>query len=198
MTLTYLVPVKWSNLSHLASYAIFLYFVCRAYYQMFKWSQQMRRLFVSMYHYHLNICFGNQVTIFRSVHQKSHACEFWCTPPEDGNLVAEINVGVIIIHTYILAKGLCVCWFNLNTIWPYLPKSLTSHFKETSPQNSVSIWTSPFSFRQKCPAYCSSVIRDSILDIATRYELDIPGIESRWQRDFSAPIQTSRGAHPAS
>ena len=28
--------------------------------------------------------------------------------------------------------------------------------------------------------------------------LDGPGIESRWGRDFSAPVQTVSGAHPAS
>ena len=34
--------------------------------------------------------------------------------------------------------------------------------------------------------------------IATRYGLDGPGIESRCGRDFSAPVQTSPGSHPAS
>ena len=32
--------------------------------------------------------------------------------------------------------------------------------------------------------------RDSSVGIATRYGLDGPGIESRWGRDFSAPVQT--------
>jgi hypothetical protein len=40
--------------------------------------------------------------------------------------------------------------------------------------------------------------RDSSVGIATRYGLDGPGIESRWERDFSAPVQTGPGAHPAS
>ena len=40
--------------------------------------------------------------------------------------------------------------------------------------------------------------RDSSVGIATRYGLDGPGIESRWEARFSAPIQTSPGAHPAS
>ena len=40
--------------------------------------------------------------------------------------------------------------------------------------------------------------RDSSVGIVTRYGLDGPGIESRWGRDFSVPIQTSPGAHPAS
>ena len=39
--------------------------------------------------------------------------------------------------------------------------------------------------------------RDSSVGIATRYGLDGPGIDSRWGRDFSAPVQTGRGAHPA-
>ena len=33
---------------------------------------------------------------------------------------------------------------------------------------------------------------------ATGYGLDGPGIESRWGWDFSAPVQTGPGAHPAS
>ena len=33
----------------------------------------------------------------------------------------------------------------------------------------------------------SPVGRDSSVGIATRYELDGPGIESRWGRDFSQP-----------
>jgi hypothetical protein len=39
---------------------------------------------------------------------------------------------------------------------------------------------------------------DSSVDRATRYELDGPGIESRWGARFFAPVQTGPGAHPAS
>jgi len=38
----------------------------------------------------------------------------------------------------------------------------------------------------------------SVDGIATGYELDGPGIESRWGAKFSAPVQTGPGAHPAS
>jgi len=38
----------------------------------------------------------------------------------------------------------------------------------------------------------------SLVGIATGYGLDDPGIDSRWGRDFSAPVQTGPGAHPAS
>jgi hypothetical protein len=38
----------------------------------------------------------------------------------------------------------------------------------------------------------------SVVGIATGYELDGPGIESRWGSRFSAPVQTGPGAHPAS
>jgi hypothetical protein len=38
----------------------------------------------------------------------------------------------------------------------------------------------------------------SSVGIATGYELDGPGIESRWGERFSAPVQTGPGAHPAS
>ena len=40
--------------------------------------------------------------------------------------------------------------------------------------------------------------RDSSAGIATRYGFDGPGIESRWGRDFSAPVQTGPGSHPVS
>jgi hypothetical protein len=48
---------------------------------------------------------------------------------------------------------------------------------------------------RKCVEYLS---RDSIVGIATGYELDGPGIESWWGERFSAPVQTSPGAYPAS
>ena len=35
------------------------------------------------------------------------------------------------------------------------------------------------------------------VSIATRYELDGLGIESRWEARFSAPVQTGPGANPA-
>jgi len=37
-----------------------------------------------------------------------------------------------------------------------------------------------------------------VVGIATGYGLDGPGIESRWGARFSAPVQTSPGAHLAS
>jgi hypothetical protein len=40
--------------------------------------------------------------------------------------------------------------------------------------------------------------QDSSVDIATRYRLDGPGIESQWWVRFYASIQTGPGAHPAS
>ena len=39
---------------------------------------------------------------------------------------------------------------------------------------------------------------DNSVGLASRYGLDGPGIESRWGARFSAPVQTSPGAHPAS
>ena len=38
---------------------------------------------------------------------------------------------------------------------------------------------------------------DSVVGIATGYELDGPGIESWWE-GFPSPVQTGPGAHPAS
>ena len=43
-----------------------------------------------------------------------------------------------------------------------------------------------------------SVDRDSAIGLATRYELDCPEIESRWERIFPHPVQTGPGAYPAS
>jgi hypothetical protein len=40
--------------------------------------------------------------------------------------------------------------------------------------------------------------RDNSVDIATRNGLYGRGIESLWRAKFSAPVQTSPGAHPAS
>jgi hypothetical protein len=42
------------------------------------------------------------------------------------------------------------------------------------------------------------VSRDSVVGLATRYEVDGQGIESRWGARFSAPVETGPGAHPAS
>ena len=38
----------------------------------------------------------------------------------------------------------------------------------------------------------------SVVGIATGYGLDGPGIESRWEARFPAPVQTGPGTHPAS
>jgi hypothetical protein len=38
--------------------------------------------------------------------------------------------------------------------------------------------------------------RDSSVGIATRYELEGLGIDSRWGARFSATVQTGPGAHP--
>ena len=38
----------------------------------------------------------------------------------------------------------------------------------------------------------------SSVGIATGYGLDGPGIESRWEARFSAPVQTDPGAHTVS
>jgi hypothetical protein len=38
----------------------------------------------------------------------------------------------------------------------------------------------------------------SVVGIAPGYGLDGPGIESRWEKRFSTPVQTGPGAHPAS
>jgi hypothetical protein len=37
---------------------------------------------------------------------------------------------------------------------------------------------------------------DSSVGIVTRYMLEGPGIEYRWEAKFPAPVQTGSGAHP--
>jgi hypothetical protein len=39
--------------------------------------------------------------------------------------------------------------------------------------------------------------RDTSVGTATRYGLDGPEIESRWEARFSAAVQTGPGAHPS-
>jgi len=58
--------------------------------------------------------------------------------------------------------------------------------------------------RQKSTTYFKSftsdlylhVGRGSSVGIATGYWLDSPGIESRWEAEFSARVQTGPGSHP--
>jgi hypothetical protein len=45
---------------------------------------------------------------------------------------------------------------------------------------------------------CWLVGRDSAVGISTRYGLDGPEIESRWEARFSAPVHSGPRAHPAS
>ena len=48
-------------------------------------------------------------------------------------------------------------------------------------------------FLECCISKCRTVGRDSIAGIATRYELDGPGIETRWGRDFPQPSTSALG-----
>ena len=47
-------------------------------------------------------------------------------------------------------------------------------------------------------AYAILLGSGSSVGIVTDYRLDVPRIESRWGARFSPPVQTGRGAHPAS
>ena len=40
--------------------------------------------------------------------------------------------------------------------------------------------------------------RDNVVGVTTCYGLDDPGIESRWEARFFAPVQNGPGDHPAS
>ena len=71
--------------------------------------------------------------------------------------------------------------------------------KYETPQGHLQIYIVSHNFTDAFPyQYLVHRCRDSSVGIATRYELDGPGIESRWGAKFSAPIQTGPGAHPAS
>ena len=66
----------------------------------------------------------------------------------------------------------------------------------TDDSHTCSEWTSlTINLRSSNPRPCG---QDCSVGIATRYGLDGPGIESRWEARFSAPVQTGLGAHPAS
>ena len=49
-----------------------------------------------------------------------------------------------------------------------------------------------------CVCVCVCEGGGSSVGIATDYGLDGPGIESRWEARFSAPVQTGPGTHSAS
>ena len=49
-----------------------------------------------------------------------------------------------------------------------------------------------------CSKYIINCGPGSSVGLATGYGLDSPGIESQWEATFSAPVQTSSGAHPSS
>jgi len=51
---------------------------------------------------------------------------------------------------------------------------------------------------EKWRSFSGTVGRDSSVGVATGYGLDGPGIEFRWGRDFSSPVQSGPGVHPAS
>ena len=80
-------------------------------------------------------------------------------------------------------------WCRVSLESQYLPNwSRNSHWlgRSVTVLWKSNIWFSPEPYRG----------RDSSVGIATHYGLDGPGIKSLW--GFSAPVQTSPGAHPAS
>jgi len=72
-----------------------------------------------------------------------------------------------------LAPGICAPWHNIINFFQCL-KSVSNKY------NAPSVW------------------RDVSVGITTRYGLDGPGIESRWEARYSASVQTGPRAHPAS
>ena len=71
----------------------------------------------------------------------------------------------------------------------------TAGFLSTVPAHSYHV---NYSIRPATQLNMYFLNRDSAVGIATRYELDGPGIESRWWARFSAPVKTCPGAYPVS
>ena len=84
-------------------------------------------------------------------------------------------------------------WMDFRAIW-YL--SLRWKFFENIQWLTAGKNIGHFTFI--VAGYINSRGPGSSVGIATGYGLDGPGIESRWGRYFSAPVQTGPGAHPAS
>jgi len=76
---------------------------------------------------------------------------------------------------------------------------LTSHLFVRNP-NVHSLFTSPLAATLSHFNLAHVFIHGpgSVVGIATGYGLDGPGIESRWEARFSAPVQIGTGAHPSS
>jgi len=58
-----------------------------------------------------------------------------------------------------------------------------------------------FIFLNPSYSFCTHLVfceLGGIVDMTTGFELEGPGIESQWRRDFSAAVQTGLGIHPAS
>jgi hypothetical protein len=83
-----------------------------------------------------------------------------------------------------------------NTTWPWSLKGL-SGYSAVMIGNLVLSKKNHF-LKEICFILFFFRGRDTVGCIATRYCLDGPGNESRWEAIFSAPVQTGSGNHPAS
>jgi hypothetical protein len=89
----------------------------------------------------------------------------------------------------------------IHTIrYPQNSSSKSSHFTDVNSDttNKTTSHPLPVTFLQHRSSKCSMrhsmlVGRDSSVGIPTRYELDDPGIESRWVRDFPRPSTPTLG-----
>jgi hypothetical protein len=92
----------------------------------------------------------------------------------------------------VLTKG--ISFDRINQTTPFLRSSIFLSFEwDISP--SEVIFTFKILDKNLYTCLISTLFTvgwDSVVDIATPYGLDGPGIESRWWTRFSAPFQTGR------
>ena len=65
-------------------------------------------------------------------------------------------------------------------------ESINIFLQETDIWYSVVVFLTPL-WEKLMKIYITMVGRDSVVGIATCYRLDVPGIKSRWGRDFQHP-----------
>jgi hypothetical protein len=111
--------------------------------------------------------------------------------------VVEISMGfILVINKTVKIPTWAVCRI---LIWPTKgPQEIlsTGFIKDTQHHK---LYLPPILHTACIQLICVfSAGRDSVFGIVSRYGLDGPGIESRWEAWFSAPVQTGPGSPPAS
>jgi len=97
----------------------------------------------------------------------------------------------------VLCVYVCVCVWGGGVNKDFKVCKQTTSEESTFPQLSI---PSPAVSYRLCNKYVGTVYtkvgRDSVVSIATRHELDGPGIESQWRRDFPCPSSPLNNGYP--